>query len=213
MVDLISSDRTRTSADSVGKVLDRTQTIDDVVENAGYLRHVTQIIDRDLGELHHQAIEAQINARGRSIAKASVSEMLERLSHKGFAWRDIASMLSVSVPALRRWRSGEAPTGENSLALARLLGLIDILEKDHLVADVAVWMEMHLVPEAPVRAIDLIKEGHLVDVIELAGEQVVPGEVLDRLSPDWKRRYKSTVEVFEADDGEFGFRLPGKGNT
>ena len=213
MVDLISSDRTRTSADSAGKVLDRTHTIDDLVENAGHLRNVTRILDHDLGEAYYQAIEVQINARARSIAKASVPEMLERLSQKGFAWRDIASMLNVSVPALRRWRSGEAPTGENSLALARLLGLIDILEKDHLVADVAVWMEMHLVPEAPVRPIDLIKDGHLVDVIELAADQVVPDEVLDRLSPDWKRRYKSTVEVFEADDGEFGLRLHGKENT
>lgn len=214
MADLFTADRTRTSvtADAPARV-DRTRTIDDLVEEAGYLRNVTRVLgdnvaatSEEIGELHHQAFEAQLNTKARAAAKRPARELLERLAETGFAWRDIARMIGVSVPALRRWRQGESPTGSHLLDIARLLSFTEVLRTDHLIADVACWMEMPLVPDAPLTGVDLAADGHFADLFDLAAGHERPEAVLDRWQQDWRDRYRSRFEVFEGSDGALGLR-------
>lgn len=215
MTDLLSADRTRTSATTDTPTrISRTRTIDDLVEDVGHLRNVARLLGnnvadtaRQAGEVHRQAFDAQLNARARDLGRRPAADLLESIANGGFAWRDIARLIGVSVPAVRRWRQGEPPTGSHLLAIARLLAFADILRVDHLVSDVAAWMEMPLVPEAPITGIDLAVDGRFGDLLDLAANHDSPEALLDRWQPEWRDRYVSEFEVFEAADGEMGLRL------
>jgi len=191
----------------------RTRTIDEVVAEAGHLRSRARLLgddvaetNRQMSEMHQQAVAVQLEAKALGIAKQSVGEMLNELANAGFAWRDIAALAGVSVPAVRRWRQGEAPTGPNRLAVARIVALMETLRDDHLVSDVASWMEVPLVPDVPVTAIDLAVAGRLQEVVEIAAGHSTGEDVLDRSQPGWREHYRSDFEVFEAPDGELGTR-------
>jgi hypothetical protein len=159
-----------------------------------------------VSEIHQQAVVTQLDIKARGFAKRSASDMLDELADEGFAWRDIAALAGVSVPALRRWRQGEQPTGAHRLAIARLIAMVDIIREDHLVSDVASWMEMPLVHEAPVTAVDLAAAGRLQDVVDIAAGHSTGEDVLDRWQPGWRDRYRSEFEVFQTPDGELGTR-------
>lgn len=191
----------------------RTRTIDEVVEDFGHLRNRTRLLgedvaeaDREVGEVYREALSEQLDVKAQSIAKRSVGEMLNEMADVGFAWRDIARLARVSVPAVRRWRQGEAATGANRLAVARIVALVEMLRDDHSVSEVASWMEVPLVSDAPVTAIDLAAEGCFQEVVEIAAVHSTAEDVLDRLQPGWRERYRSDYEVFEAPDGELGTR-------
>jgi hypothetical protein len=215
MTDTVTSDATLitgTETTSPDRIT-RTRTIDEVVAEAGLLRSQTRLLgddvaetNRRVSEIHHDAVATQLEKQARLVTKRSVSEMLGELADAGFAWRDIAALASVSVPAVRRWRQGEPPTGQNRLAIARLVALVETLRDEHLVSNVASWMEVPLVPDAPLTAIDLAVAGHLPDVVDVAANHSTGEEVLDRWQPDWRERYRSDYEVFEAPDGELATR-------
>ncbi len=201
----------------------QTPTFDDLVQQIGYLRNtsrqhgqivgeVIEDVGRHIGEVHHRMCDAQLNRRAREIAKRPAADLLNDLADCGFAWRDIARMLKVSVPAVRRWRQGEPPTGPHLLDTARLVALIDTMRTDHLVSDVASWLEMPLNADVPVTGIDLAADGKYEEILDLAAEHVAPEEILDTWQPDWRTRYRSDFEVFEAPDGELGIRLATEGD-
>lgn len=196
----------------------RTRTIDEVVEEAGFLHSRARLAGQDAadvgrlaGEIHEEALAQQLEVKAQAIARRSVSEMLNELSEAGFAWRDIAALAGVSVPAVRRWRQGEAPTGQNRLAIARLVALMETLRDDHLVSDVASWMEVPLTSEAPLTAIDLAAAGRLAEVVAIAAGHSTAEDVLDGWRPGWREAYRSEYEVFEAPDGELSTRPVAKG--
>lgn len=215
MSDLIASDRTRTSATTEAPPeIRRTRTTHDLVEELGLLRSQQRLLEDDvaqmtqpLQEAHHRELDRQLNARARALAHREATVLLGDIAAAGFAWRDIARIVGVSVPAVRRWRQGEPPTGAHLLGIARLGAFIKTLQEDHLVAQVASWMEMPLVPEAPLTGIDLASDGRLPDLIDLAAGHGTPEALLDDWTPGWRERYASEFEVFEAPDGEPGIRV------
>ena len=215
MTDVLTSDATlitgtlTTSPEQVT----RTRTIDEVVAEVGHLRSRTRLLgedvaetDREVGEVYREALAEQLDVKARMTAKRSVADMLGELAGAGFSWRDIAALVGVSVPAVRRWRQGEAATGANRLAVARIVALVEVLRDDHLVSDVASWMEVPLVSAAPVTAIDLAAAGLFQEVVEIAANHSTGEDVLDGAQPGWRERYRSDYEVFEAPDGELGTR-------
>jgi transcriptional regulator with XRE-family HTH domain len=220
LADLITADRTRTSSTTEAPTnVSRTRTIDELVEDVGHLRNVTRLLGDDVeeasrrvSEVHHQAFQAQLNSKARDMAKRPATEMLDELAGRGFAWRDIARLVGVSVPAVRRWRQGESPTGPHLLAIARLFAFIEILRIDHLIYDVAAWLEMPLVPEAPMTGIDMAVDGHFVDLLDLATGHETPEAALDHWQPGWRERSFSEFEIFEAADGELGLRPISRGD-
>jgi hypothetical protein len=128
--------------------------------------------------------------------------MLEELADMGFGWRDIARMVGVSVPSLRKWRSGDMPTGENRRSIAQLLAFVQIIRDDHLVFGPATWMEVPITTDAPLTGIDLYSGGHLDAVFDLATHNCTPGQALDAAVPDWRERFRSDWEVELGDDGQ-----------
>lgn len=179
------------------------ERVDDLARQAGHLRNQTSMTDGDAADLHHDTFRLQLDLRTSELAKKAPVKVLEQLSDLGYAWRDIARMVGVSVPALRRWRSGELPTGDNRRAIAQLLAFTQIIDEDHLIIfEPASWMEVPVSVSAPVTKIDLYAAGQLDVIFELASENCTPEQALDVAEPGWREKYRSDWEVAVAEDGE-----------
>jgi transcriptional regulator with XRE-family HTH domain len=184
----------------------RTKTIEelanDITEQAGYLRNRTVAVSHDVADVHHRSLKFQLDTRIARLVTQDPVALLEELAEMGFGWRDIARMVGVSVPALRRWRNGEMPTGENRRAIAQLLAFIQIIRDDHLVFGPASWMEVPIADGTPLTGIDLYTAGHWELVFDLATLNCTPEEALDHAEPNWRERYHSDWEVGTAADGQ-----------
>jgi transcriptional regulator with XRE-family HTH domain len=139
--------------------------------------------------------------------KDTAVQLLEDLSTLGFAWRQIAKMLKVSVPAVQKWRKGERMSPENFERLALLLSMCDLLP-EFFINDPASWFEVRILPTVPIRPMDLfaaVQDELLLDWA--SGHVKEPERILDAAFPDWRIGSTTDFEVFEADDGQPAIRL------
>lgn len=208
-------DQTKTSSDSRTTVRDfgRTGLSEGVLNTTGHLRSRVRIIEddakslgRELADQQHSALEDALERRTTVEARKSVRELLEELGDLGFAWRDIARLLHVSVPSLRKWRLGEQATGANRRSVARLTAFVRLLADEHLVSDVASWLEMPLSPDYEVNGLDLYEAGRSELLYDLASLNITAEEALDAFRPQWRELVDRSIEVFLAPDGEIGIR-------
>jgi transcriptional regulator with XRE-family HTH domain len=209
--------RTPTGGDTVAAPPDlqvsKTRTIEDlareahdVTQEAGHLRNITAAVGSSLIDVHHRGFRVQLATHTSKAVKRAMTDLLTELNQLGFGWRDIARMVGVSVPALRRWRQGESPTGDHRRRIAEVVAFVGILAEDHLVSDVASWMEVPLTNDVPVTAIDLYAQGQLATIFDLASEHVTAEQALDQADPGWRERIDTEYEVFRADDGQPAIR-------
>ncbi|WP_345453890.1 helix-turn-helix transcriptional regulator [Arthrobacter gyeryongensis] len=152
-------------------------------------------------------LEWRIRTQNRSTL--SVKDLLELLADAGFAWRDLARMLGVSVPAIQKWRKGEKSSGENRLKLAGLIAAIDLIASQFHIQDIESWFEMPIVEGVPVTPIDLWAANQAFLVLEFASGHLNPEEALNRFDPSWRETYDSQFETFRAQDGQMSIRPKG----
>lgn len=174
-----------------------------------YLRTNVDSLGGEVQELHGEAREADLRARAFEKGRSSVSSLLEELAYdRGLGWSDIASLVGVSVSAVRKWRNGGDASPERRAVLARLAAFLDVIEDKGLVEDPARWMEMKLpLPSGySIRPIDLYRAGHATALIDLAEQRRSVEHVLDDVRPSW-RDARSQLEVFEDSDGQRSLRL------
>jgi hypothetical protein len=187
-----------------GLQLTKTMTIEerarDLTELAGSLRNRTAITTEDIADVHHRSFRLQLDTHTAELVKRDPVQLLDEVAGLGFAWRDIARMIGVSVPALRRWRLGEKPSGDNRRAIARLLAFTHIITDQ--VFEPASWMEVPITGDAPTTAIDLYAAGHLDVAFDLATGNCTPEAVLDIVEPGWRDQHRSDWEVATAEDGQ-----------
>lgn len=107
--------------------------------------------------------------------------------------------------ALRRWRNGDPATGENRLAVARLVAFLELIS-DVPVHEPASWLEMPLVTGYGLRYIDLYREGHVVQLFDLAHLRITPEQALDETHPDWRTALLLEHEVVRAEDGQLSIQ-------
>ena len=192
-----------------------TRTISDLVDNSGFLRNWTMVLVDDTRHLHRLAdehhsdtLDAELRISAGEHAKRPLESLLADLSDLGFSWRDIARVVGISVPALRKWRLGGAATGENRHKVALMVSLCEIARSRYHIGDVAGWLETPLHSEAPVTGLDIMAKSRFDLILRLARDQGSdPEAVLDEFEPDWRDRYASAVEVFTGPDGVPGLRL------
>lgn len=140
------------------------------------------------------------------MGKKSVGSLLDELSELGFSWRDIAHMVHVSVPAIRKWRQGGTVSGDNRRNLAALLAACDLIMNHFMVDEIASWFEMPLT-WAPVTPIDMYSAGRADLVFDFAAGQSDPEILMSEFDPDWREHYRSDFDVVEASDGNFSIRV------
>jgi hypothetical protein len=132
--------------------------------------------------------------------------MLGKLAELGFAWRDVARLVGVSVPAIQKWRRGEKTSGDSRLKVANLLAACDIIAEHYMIEEVASWFEMPLVANAPVTPLDLYAANRGDLVFDFASGHTDPEVLLTEFDPEWRERYRSEFEVFDAVDGHRSIR-------
>jgi len=133
------------------------------------------------------------------------ASLLAELGEKGMAWRDVARLVGVSVPAVQKWRRGEGITGANRLKLAGISALLTCLEEQMITEPVS-WLEIPVRDRVAVCPLDLMVAGRHDIVLELASDEhasvETTNEVLDEFDPDWQTtRVDDQFEVFIASDG------------
>lgn len=199
---LWTDDRTRADSLVATVVEQPTKTTqDELAERAGHLRGATRFLLEDVAEVHDEAMEIQLEARTDEAAKRSVADLLTELADLGFAWRDIAQLVGVTVPAVRKWRQGEPATGVHRRAVARLLAFADVLKSDHLVSEVSSWMEIPLAGSSTT-GIDVYSQGGANPLLLHAAGHLSSEELLDTIDPNWRDALDDRFEVVPGDDGE-----------
>lgn len=176
-------------------------------EETGFLRNRARLLNRDVDQLHGETSEQNLVARSVAFNTESVPDLLARLADAGFSWRDMARMLRISVPALRKWRLGDTPSPQNRQRLARVVATVDILETDCAIADVASWMEIPFFYGVSITPIDLVAASEELVAIHLAGAHISPEDALDRVLPEWRSAAPSSFEVVEGADGNLSIQL------
>lgn len=176
---------------------------------AGGIRSVVRALHNDADDLHKRTHKDEWRTVAAERGKASVTSMLTELADLGFAWRDIARMIGVSVPAVQKWRKGEKASGDSRIRIASLLAACDLITRHYMVNEIASWFEMPLSPAAPVTPITLYAANHADLVFEFASGHADPEALLSEFDPDWRERYRSDFEVFEAGDGNRSIRMKG----
>jgi len=164
------------------------------------------VLRNGVDDVHQRSHEVEWRTLSAERARSSTTALLEELAALGFAWRDVAKLVGVSVPAVQKWRRGEGATGENRARMAGILAACDLIAEHYLVEDLAAWFEVPLVVGVPVTPLDLYAAERLDLVFEHAMGDVDPERVLAAFDPDWREHYRSEFEVFRAEDGELSLR-------
>lgn len=174
---------------------------------AAGLRDVKSIEASDATAKHHEQIVVDLDRRAMVKARQGVPALLEELGRRGFSWRDVARLAAVSVPAVRKWRTGGTFSPERRTDLARVAGLCDLLDEYHVI-DPAGWLATPIIKGVPVTWIDLYMAGLAEQVVDGAtpNRQSDPHRLLDSFDPEWREKYRTDYEVFEASDGELSIR-------
>lgn len=180
--------------------------LDDLVEETGSLRSRSKFTAEDSSDLHHRVQYQSWQHRTNERGKLAPRVLLDEIADLGFAWRDVARMIGVSVPAVQKWRRSGGVTGENRRRLASLLALCDEITERYGIQEVASWFEMPISSVAPVTPIDLYAERQSTLVLDHAWGHCDTEEILTAYDPDWRERFRSDFEVYLDTDGEMSIR-------
>jgi hypothetical protein len=175
--------------------------------DVGWARSKARLLNEDFNVLHRDIQDAEWRVAASDRCKESVATMLGELADRGFAWRDIARLVNVSVPAVQKWRKGERASGDSRWRVASLLAACDLISDHYMVDEIASWFETPLALSAPVTPITLYAADRADLVFELASGNSDPEMLLLQFDPDWRERYLSDFEVFEAGDGNRSIRM------
>jgi transcriptional regulator with XRE-family HTH domain len=175
-------------------------------QELGYRRKVARVNLEDVEQRYQDSYFHEWALRTAQRGKAAPAELLRELGELGFAWRDIAGLLGVSVQALQKWRRGENVTGLRRREIASLLAACDLITEHNGIEEVASWFEMPLSDLAPIAPFDLWLAGRHELLFDAASQQVSEEEILTDFDPEWRERYESGFEVFRAADGKLALR-------
>jgi transcriptional regulator with XRE-family HTH domain len=178
-----------------------------LTEDAADIRNRAKNLTVDAEETHQLVYQHEWSVLTQQRGAQSPVELLNELAELGFAWRDIARLIGVSVPAVQKWRRGERLSGDNRLKVASLMAACDFIASHYYVDDIASWFEMRILEGVPVTPIDLWASGQQIVFFDYVTRHVNPEEALTKYDPEWRERYRSDFETFRGDDGAIGIRM------
>jgi hypothetical protein len=173
----------------------------DLTDRTGDLSNRAHVLHEDIDELHLSAIMQEWQARSTDLVRQDMSTLLAKLGAFGFAWRDIARLIGVSVPAVQKWRQQGPASGQSRFHAAAALAACDLISEHFMVQDIASWFEAPVVFGYPITPLELYAAKKIQLVFQLATGKADAEQVLSAFDPDWRDNYRSEFEVFRADDG------------
>ena len=193
---------------AVPPIISETRTSATVnTEILGYRRSEARVRHVDADQRHQRSHYDEWVQRTTERGRSSPSELLEELAELGFAWRDVARLVGVTVQAVQKWRRGAGTSGENRRSIASLLAACDMVTAHYGIKEVASWFEMPVLQGVAVTPIDLWDAKRPDLVFDYASGHADSDQVLTDWDPQWRERYHSDFEVFRAADGQLSIRL------
>lgn len=182
-------------------------TIDWLGADAGLRAQRQQTRGRtaQLARGHRELYTALFSDRVRDAIKRTARAILDDLATEfGLAWVDLARMVGVSVPAIRKWRLDGGLSPDNHRRLAEVLAFLSVLREHGGVEDPVGWLAQHIVPGFSLTVRHLYAPDHVGLLLDFAAGGIRPEEMLEALEPDWQETYRSDYEVAIFADGEPG---------
>lgn len=184
----------------------RLSDADILANETGALRSDVGVLSEDVAQVHEDSLRLQLASRTDVAARRSPVRLLDELAAWGFSWTAIARVVGVSIPAVRKWRQGNPPSGENRRNLALLVAFVGVLEEDYLIGDGASWLDIPL-GESTFTGIDLLAAGQAQGLMQYAAGYLGSNDLLDSALPAWRDTLDDRFEVYEAQDGERAIRM------
>ncbi len=208
---LVESDQTASrSVSTPPAIAQSTQVVAAILTSeADGLRSQYENLGDEVDNVHEQTYLNEWHVRSGQHAESSSRSLLSHLADFGFAWRDIARLVGVSVPAIQKWRKGGSTTADNRQRLAALVAACDVIQRHRSIEDIAQWFEMDVVRDVHISVNDLWSANEYELVFEYALQGMAPEQVLDRFEPDWREKYSSNFETYRAGDGQLSIRAKG----
>ena len=181
------------------------------VDQTGVLHRQVRDLHENSASLRRDALVEDLEARQQEAAARDGVELLSVLSDSGLAWRDVAKLAGVTVPAVQKWRRGEGMSGVRRLALARIVAMLDVLG-EHFVSDPASWLEMPVKDGVAISRLELLAQGRFDLVLLLIADDTAPvvevDRILDEYDPDWRSTLiDDQFESFLASDGVVSIKV------
>ena len=194
---------------SFAQVIPKTRSSYELLDRAETLHRQARDLNADSADIRRQSLLRDLEERQRTVARQSGSDLLAIVADAGFAWRDVARLVQVSVPAVQKWRRGEGMTGPNRSRIARLVAFLDVLS-EHFVMDPVSWLEMPVKDNVALSRMDLLIDERDDLVLELISDDANPlaiDQILDEYDPTWRdSRVDDRFEAFVAADGIVSIR-------
>jgi hypothetical protein len=163
---------------------------------------------KDLEHRDREARLEELREVATRYARQNPKELLDNLAlQRGLAWHTIATMLSVTPTAIRKWRRGGSMTPENREQLAALVAFFDLLEQiKEPIADLGSWIEMRVREDTTLTPAAIYRAGpsHRWLLLEWIRGYVDTITMLDRFDEAWREHYARdpNFRVAESSAGE-----------
>jgi hypothetical protein len=162
--------------------------------------------ERDLADARRDQLkwlEHRLQEEYTRLSQRPAQELLQVLgTQHAFAWVDIARMIGVSVPAIRKWRHHGGVTPDNAAKLAELAAFATVLEEITPGIRAAAWMSTPLVPGFTVAPADLYSRNRAASLLDIGHGAYPVAKALDDLEPGWRERFADGgVDIADGPEG------------
>ncbi len=178
----------------------------------GYIGHIVVVGDRpapaEVNRLDFTGAYSAYETRRREALNGRVADTLNDLALTyGAAWVDIAAVLGVSVPALRKWRLGEAkPRRHLRERLAAYVACLAALRECG-VEEPAGRLEMRILDSYTVTLTLIFEPERVSDILRYTSGDLSPVELLNQAEPNWRQLYAAKTRIYLDGDGELAMRI------
>ncbi len=151
-----------------------------LAEQKAAVREVSRVAD-DRREWHETTVRALLSERADTKARQGLIGLLGELTDvRGLGWSELARLVGVSVPAVRKWRNGGDVTPPRMLALSRLAAFLELLAVEG-VQDPAAWLSLPLDdPADGTTKSEIFTAGHAPALLLYAKQELSQKELLER---------------------------------
>lgn len=159
---------------------DKLTQIDD---EFGKLRDETRFLSLDVANEHNNVLKLFLGRRTEEKIRTGASELLVDLSERrGLGWSDIARLVGVSVPAVRKWRQGCDMKAGRLHDLARLSAFLDLIEESG-IADPGMWLQTPLFYDLSrgMTKAEVYSAGHVLELLAYANDHVNLEHILAKM--------------------------------
>lgn len=197
------------TAGNVVSGLPQPPTTAELIPQVSALRYRSEHTHERVVNLDRAVLALSLDERQATRLALSAGRLLEDLARAGMSWSSIARIVGVTIPAVRKWRQGEAASPANRATLAKAIAFLELLEDQFMIEDPVGWLEVPL-PDSALTMLDLAADGRMDLVLEFAGRRIATAaELLDRYDPEWHQTPQPDYETFVASDGQLAMRRRG----